>query len=145
METCGHTRWKVFERLLPHLDLVLFDLKHLDPEIHRQWTGMDNEVILSNLRRLAELGAPVTVRVPLIPGFNADAESISAIAHFVATARRCAKACEPAALPHTRKSKICLSWPSISRWKVKNPITPEMVRELTQVLEAQNIEVTIGS
>jgi glycyl-radical enzyme activating protein/glucokinase-like ROK family protein len=144
METCGHTRWKVFERLLPHLDLVLFDLKHLDPEIHRQWTGMDNEVILSNLRRLTELGAPVTVRVPLIPGFNADVECISAIAHFVATLEGVPK--RVSLLPYHTLGKA--KYASLGRpypLEGQDPISPEIVRELTQVLEAQNIEVTIGN
>ncbi len=62
METCGHTRWEVFEWLLPHLDLILFDLKHMDAAVHREWTGTGNEAILSNLRRMAELKAPVSVR-----------------------------------------------------------------------------------
>jgi glycyl-radical enzyme activating protein len=84
METCGHTQWTVFERLLPFLDLVLYDLKHVDSAIHRQFTGIGNELILDNLRRLAALNAPLIVRVPLIPGFNADPVSLTAIAGFVA-------------------------------------------------------------
>ncbi|MCC7209148.1 MAG: glycyl-radical enzyme activating protein [Anaerolineae bacterium] len=72
METSGHTRWAVLERLLPHLDHVLYDFKHIDPEKHRAHTGVDNALILSNLRRLVEVGAPVSIRVPLIPGFNVD-------------------------------------------------------------------------
>jgi pyruvate formate lyase activating enzyme len=74
----------VFERLLPHLDLLLYDLKHVDSEPHRRHTGLDNALILANLRRIADLPAPkLIVRVPVIPGFNADAASLSAIAAFV--------------------------------------------------------------
>jgi pyruvate formate lyase activating enzyme len=69
--------------LLPYLDTILFDLKHMDSAIHRAFTGAGNELILGNLRRLAELEAPITVRVPLIPGFNADPTSLGAIAAFV--------------------------------------------------------------
>lgn len=83
IETCGHTRWAVWERLLPYLDDILFDLKHTDPDLHRTFTGLDNELILSNLRQLAALGAPVTVRVPLIPDFNATPEYMRAMAGFV--------------------------------------------------------------
>lgn len=83
METCGHTQWAVFERLAPLLDTVLFDLKHVDPAIHRQYTGMDNALILDNLRRLVAMGVRVRVRVPLIPGFNAAPEHVSAIAEYV--------------------------------------------------------------
>lgn len=83
IETCGHTTWAVWERLLPYLDTILFDLKHMDSAIHRTFTGVDNELILANVRRMAEISAPVTIRVPLIPGFNADPASLSAIAEFV--------------------------------------------------------------
>jgi glycyl-radical enzyme activating protein/glucokinase-like ROK family protein len=144
METCGHTRWKVFERLLPHLDLVLFDLKHMDPEVHLRWTGNDNEVILSNLRHMAEIKVPVTVRVPLIPGFNADSESLSAIARFVA------------GLPGLSKSISVLPYHALGKPKyaslgrpygmdVEQALSPERVRELTHILEAEQLEVSIGS
>ena len=83
METCGHTQWAVWERLYPYLDDILFDVKHIDNKTHLTFTGISNQLILSNLRRLVALNAPVTVRVPLIPGFNASVESIEAIAGFV--------------------------------------------------------------
>ncbi len=144
METCGHTRWKVFERLLPHLDLVLFDLKHMDPEVHLKWTGVDNEVILSNLRHMAEVKAPVTVRVPLIPGFNADEKSLAAIAHFVA------------GLPGLEKRLSLLPYHAMGKAKYaslglpyrmdgEDMLSPERVQELTRTLEAEQIEVSIGS
>ena len=144
IETCGHTRWKVFERLLPYLDLVLFDLKHMDPEIHRRWTGMDNEVILSNLRRMTQTKLPVTVRVPLIPGFNADVESISAIARFVTTQNGLLK--RVSLLPYHALGKA--KYASLGRpypSEDHDAISPEMVRELAHVLEAEQLEVSIGS
>lgn len=144
METCGHTRWKVFERLLPHLDVVLFDLKHMDPEVHRQWTGVDNEVILSNLRHLAEVKAPVSVRVPLIQGFNADSESLQAIARFVG------------GLPGLEKHISLLPYHALGKAKYaslgrpytmdsEDALSLERVRELTQIVEAEELEVSIGS
>jgi len=144
METCGHTRWRVFERLLPHLDVVLFDLKHMDPEVHRQWTGIDNEVILSNLRHMAQINVPVSVRVPLIPGFNADSESLQAIARFVA------------GLPGLEKHISLLPYHALGKAKYaslgrpytmdsEDTLSPERVRELTQILEAEELEVSIGS
>jgi pyruvate formate lyase activating enzyme len=84
IETCGHYPWPALERLLPYLDLVLFDVKHMDSAVHRAHTGVGNEIILANLRRLASVGAPVIVRVPLIPGLNSDAASVRAIGELVA-------------------------------------------------------------
>lgn len=84
LETCGHTRWEVLARLTPYLNDVLYDLKHVDNELHRQHSGLGNELILDNLQRLVRSGAPVTLRIPLIPGFNADFESLQQITTFVA-------------------------------------------------------------
>jgi pyruvate formate lyase activating enzyme len=83
LETCGHAPWATFTRLLPHLDLLLFDVKHADPARHRAHTGLDNALILDNLRRAVEAGAAVRVRVPLIPGFNASDADVAAIAALV--------------------------------------------------------------
>lgn len=83
IETCGAVRWENISRLLPQLDLVLFDLKHTDPEVHRQFTGASNALILDNLRRTAQSGASLIVRVPLIPGFNADRNTLTNIAEFI--------------------------------------------------------------
>jgi glycyl-radical enzyme activating protein/glucokinase-like ROK family protein len=144
IETCGHTRWKVFERLLPHLDLVLFDLKHMDPEAHRRATGVDNEVILANLRHLAEVGAPLEVRVPLIPGINADAENLTALARFLAGL----------AGPRRRVSLLpyhTLGWnkyASLGRPSPVNghgPITAEQLGEFERILQAHQLQVTVGS
>ncbi len=84
LETSGHTQWPVFARLLPLLDLILYDLKHVDCQRHRQVTGLGNELILANLRQLAAQNAPLIVRIPLIPGFNADASSLHDMAQFIA-------------------------------------------------------------
>ena len=83
LETAGHTQWPVFARLLPFLDLLLYDLKHVNGDLHRQYTGLGNELILANLRQLAAHQAPLIVRIPLIPGFNADADSLRAMAEFI--------------------------------------------------------------
>lgn len=83
METCGHTQWEIFDRLWPLMDTLLFDLKHVDNQRHLQHTGMDNHLILDNLDRLAAAGAPLRIRVPVIPGFNAAPREIAAIVAHV--------------------------------------------------------------
>lgn len=88
IETCGAVPWQNLERLLPHLNLVLYDLKHMDADIHRRFTGRKNNVILNNLTRIAKSDINLIVRVPLIPGFNADQNSLTAIAGFVKTLKR---------------------------------------------------------
>ena len=79
VETCLHVPWQQIAPSLPHLDLVLADLKHIDEQRFFDWTRGKAALVLANLRRLAEQGIPLQIRVPLIPGFNADEESIKAI------------------------------------------------------------------
>ena len=69
-------------------DKIIADLKLIDPVRHKQATGVDNAVILRNIRRLAETGTNLLLRVPLIPGFTDDEENIRGIAQFVASLGR---------------------------------------------------------
>lgn len=85
LDTCGHLPWAKFERILSHVNLVLFDIKHLDPVKHETLTGVDNRAIVNNLRRLAESGVPVIVRIPLIPGRNDDLEHLEAVARLISS------------------------------------------------------------
>jgi pyruvate formate lyase activating enzyme len=85
LDTCGHApRERVLEAGA-RADLVLFDLKSPDPERHRAATGVDNVLILGNLRALAEAGAALWLRVPVIPGFNDDDEGALATARLAAS------------------------------------------------------------
>lgn len=81
VETSGYFCYEAFARqVLPYADLIYYDVKIADPEVHRSCLGRTNRVILDNLRRLlAEKGADVHPRVPLIPGVTATRENLSAI------------------------------------------------------------------
>jgi pyruvate formate lyase activating enzyme len=85
LQTCGEFVWERFKSdLLPYIDLIYFDLKCIDPEKHRRFTGMDNRLILSNFNRLVNNGGPpVICTVPLISEFTADEDNITAIANYL--------------------------------------------------------------
>lgn len=83
VDTAGAVPWKNFEQVLSVVDLFLYDIKTLDPEIHRRYTGQDNTLPLDNLRRLLSAGCRVTVRVPVIPGVNATVHDMEAIRDFL--------------------------------------------------------------
>jgi len=83
LDTCGAVSWESFERVLPWVNLVLYDLKIMDGKRHQAATGVGNELILENARRLAERQVPMWIRTPLIPGFTSDTGNISAIARFI--------------------------------------------------------------
>jgi len=76
--------WERVERLLGASDLVMMDIKTLDGQEHRQWTGADNAEILANARRLAGADAAVIVRTPVVAPLNATAAHVRAIAAFIA-------------------------------------------------------------
>jgi pyruvate formate lyase activating enzyme len=143
IETCGHAPWRNLARLLPHLDTILFDVKHMDPAVHRAFTGAGNERILSNLRRLAAAAAPVVVRIPLIPGFNASAESLRAIGRFVA------------GLPGNTTQVDLLPYHTLGRakyaalaqpypWEGYALLTDAEVEELAGELSRMGLAVTVG-
>ena len=143
IETCGHTQWTVFAYLLPHLDMVLFDVKHIDPDIHRQHTGLDNTLILDNLRRLTAVGAPVRIRVPLIPGFNASPTALSAIAEFVRDLPGPILGLD--LLPYHTLGKA--KYAALGRaypWHNHARLPDHEVAELASVIRSYNIPLTIG-
>lgn len=81
IETCGHFNSSLCEPLAKRVDLFLFDLKHADPERHREGTGAGNALILANLARLVELVGTgrIVPRIPIVPGFNESVESVEAM------------------------------------------------------------------
>jgi pyruvate formate lyase activating enzyme len=86
IETCGAASWARVKRLADRSDLILYDLKLIDEELHREWTGVGNRQILDNARRLAEGGYNVQVRVPLIPGVTDTAENLGRLFAFMCEA-----------------------------------------------------------
>ena len=86
VETSGQATPGVFRQLVDAMDLVMLDVKHTDPNVHKQFTGHDNRRILANLHQLCEGSTPFIVRVPLIPGVNDDAGNLSRTADLIAGA-----------------------------------------------------------
>ncbi|MDX5627162.1 MULTISPECIES: glycyl-radical enzyme activating protein [unclassified Brenneria] len=83
LDTSGYAPWSRLEQLLPHADMILLDLKHMDAARHKAATGRDNKYILENARRLGKRGFPVLVRLPLIPGFNDDDDNLFRLGAFM--------------------------------------------------------------
>lgn len=80
METSGQAKWQVIEGAMTYIDLFLYDVKHLSPARHRELTGVDNVLIMENLRKVVAAGKRVILRVPLIPGCNDQPEELEALA-----------------------------------------------------------------
>lgn len=76
METSGCCSEEIFSRIIEKLDCILFDIKHIDDEMHKKYTGGSNEQILGNLRRAGKMGRRIIIRFPLIPGVNDTVSNI---------------------------------------------------------------------
>ena len=85
IESAASMSFSEIEKLLPYLDLYLMDIKHMDSAKHKEYTGVPNERILENARRVAESGVELIIRTPIIPGFNDTPEEVRAISHFART------------------------------------------------------------
>ena len=83
METSGFANSSALQLLLPLTDYVLYDLKHMNTDIHRNFTGQPNDLILSNAKLVAESGVDFLFRLPLIPGINDSTENIRETAAFL--------------------------------------------------------------
>lgn len=70
LDTCGYAKWENYEKVLPFVDMVLYDLKAFDPNLHKTLTGKDNTLILDNLKKISQTKTKIAVRIPLIPTLN---------------------------------------------------------------------------
>jgi pyruvate formate lyase activating enzyme len=128
-----------------HCELFLVDLKLMDSEKHRLYTGVPNEQILENIRLLASLGSDFFIRIPLVEGINADDENILQTARFLES------------LPWQRRTVNLLPYHDVGKdkhrrmWSTYNPqnipmATPseKAVQHCKDQLEAHGFQVIIG-
>ena len=87
VDTAGCVPYQCFEQILPDTDLFLYDIKCISSELHKEFTGVDNGVILENYHRLLSSGARVWVRIPVIPGFNDTREEMAKLRSVLAEHR----------------------------------------------------------
>jgi pyruvate formate lyase activating enzyme len=141
VDTSGFANWNVFEQIRGKVDLFLYDLKHMDSIRHREVTGVPNEVILGNLKKLAERGHKVLARIPLIPGINDDEENLAASGRFLAS------------LPSLESVEL-MGYHNIAQakyealgWVYKLPDTPPPTKEAmihaVEVLRSYELQVSI--
>ncbi len=83
VETNLASSWENIQSLLPVLDLFMLDIKHMDDNEHRNWTGAGNGFVLENLQKLSRVEIPLIIRTPVIPGVNDSEEVIGKIGVFI--------------------------------------------------------------
>ena len=83
LETCGYLNYEEVEDIFKKMDLIFYDLKHMDEERHRHFTGVSNEKILSNASKVVGLHIPMVIRIPAIHGVNTDDKNIMETLKFI--------------------------------------------------------------
>lgn len=142
VDTSGYAAWDILEKIHPQVDLFLYDLKLMDDNRHRQYTGVSNRRILENLRALAECGVAIVIRFPLIPGINDDMENLCQLGEFLSALpgldRLDVLPYHPSALGKYERLALSYSLP--------NMVSPsdERVLETVQILERYRLNVKIG-
>ena len=142
LDTAGSVGWCRFEEVLPFIDLVLYDIKTIDNDLHRQLTGQDNDLILMNAKLLAEKNVPMRVRLVLIPGLNDSPEDLYARMQLVSELKSVQQV---DLLPYHRYgagkyARLGLDYPLADLPEY----TEEQIGEMKSIVEPYGIKVTVG-
>jgi pyruvate formate lyase activating enzyme len=142
LDTTGYAPWEKMERTIQFVDLILWDIKHLDSREHKWGTGMENEVILENLKKASDLSKAIWLRMPLIKDFN---DSESHIRKVIALGKEI-RAEKVSLLPYHEggKSKCEQMGRAYPFPEGKSP-TDEEIERLKGTIEKEGLKVSIGS
>lgn len=141
VETSSAVRWAAFEAILPYTDLFLCDLKHVDPEaFHRQTKG-DLSLVLENLAKLRERTERMIIRVPLIPGFNDDEETLAELSGWLSNH----EIADLHLLPfHRLGDEKYRSMGRAYAYGDNKPQTPAQLQQLAAIARAHGLHVQLG-
>lgn len=144
IETCGQASWSQYEKVLPYLDWIFFDLKQMNPVLHKQETQHDNALILENARKIAEhFKGRLVFRTPIIPGYNDSDEHINQLAEFINQSGRKEINLLPLHLLGREKYRI-LGYSDIPI-SIKEVPTQERMEEIGEMFKNLGITAYIGS
>ena len=144
IETSGYVEWEILVRILPYLDLIYLDIKHMSSDQHTQLTGVGNELVLENIKRIDEADAELSyiVRMPVIPGVNDTADNIRKTAEFVNQLKR-VKRIE--LLPYHRYG-VSMYRALLRDYTLQKVGVPseEQLNDLQNIIRAYHVPVQIG-
>jgi len=158
VDTCGFAPTETLLEVAKHTDLFLYDLKLIDPVQHKKWTGVDNRLILKNLKVLAESGANINIRIPLIKNVNTGIEEVTKMAEFVSELPSINRSLVPSTRDATPNQKMLvnlLPYHNIASGKYKKlemfynsdemeEPTTEDLKKAADIFEKYGIEVEVG-
>ncbi len=143
LDTCGYAGWDVFKKVLPYVDVVLYDFKHMDAETHRKLTGVSNELILENAGKIIREfpGIMFVARIPVVPGCNAGLENITRAARFI---KALGKPVKVHLLPYHRLGETKYERLEKLGTLAITPPAAESMEELRRAVESCGLESVIG-
>lgn len=142
LDTSGYVKMATLERVLKHVDLVLYDIKHIDPVKHTRHAGVSNDLVLENARTVCGTGIPVIVRVPVIPRCTDEEDNIRGIAAFVSGLGAVVRV---DLLPFHRLGEP--KYRQLDRdydFEGTQPPTDEHMESLKQTVESYGLEARVG-
>ena len=144
IETCGCAKWDILKTILEYTDLVLYDIKHMDPARHKQYTAVSNKLILDNAKKIRlELNLPMLARLPVIPGYNDSLDNLNAAARFIAN--ELGREVKVHLLPYHRLGETKYERMEKPGGCVRiEPPGDERMQELKQMFESYGLTVLIG-
>lgn len=143
LDTSGFAAWETLEKVLPFVDLVLLDIKCMDPEKHREVTGVPNEIILSNARKIAKRGNKLRLRLPIIPGLNQHIEFIEQVARFADELGDSVDGIDILPFHNWAEGKY-IQLDRHYAYEGKDSLFAEDVEEFEKVLKGYGFQVTVG-
>jgi pyruvate formate lyase activating enzyme len=142
LDTSGYAPYAIIERILPHTDLFLYDLKHMDNKRHRMATGVSNERILENAEKIAKAGGKMQIRIPMIPDFNDSEEDIRKTGLFCRSLGKAVTVIQ--LLPYHSLGVMKYHRIDDSRMAIESePLSDAKIHSLKKLLESLGLPVTV--
>lgn len=141
LDTCGYAPWTTLQKVLEHVDLVLYDIKHMEPKLHKEATGKSNRLILNNVRMMPAQ-TKVWLRIPLIPGFNDSEENLAKLSRL----GREIGAEKVSILPYHKLAEE--KYKQLGKRYTMAGLEPpsqERLQQIQKFMESFGLQVTIGS
>jgi len=141
VDTCGYTLNDKGFRVLAEADLLLFDIKGMDLREHMKNTGVSNEPILKNLKKLNDMGKPIIIRMPIIPGFTDSSENVKVTAAFLSGLKSVERV---DLIAYHEYGKV--KYEQLGReYKLKrSSISEERINEIKSVFEGRGLNAQLG-
>jgi pyruvate formate lyase activating enzyme len=149
VESSLHCSPENMEKVYEYADLIITDIKHMDTTKHREYTGVGNELILSNIKRTVELKKPLVIRIPVIPDHNNSEDNIRATAEFIKNELG-NRIIQLQLLPYRKMgtekyASLCIPYPMDNFVPPERAVWEKNLLELTEILKEYGIPAVAGS